>query len=917
MSFRLSLRIGVVLSVLILVILIDHSIRAVNNFYTFKETMGNGMVYLLNDERYEKDKDFIEIKNKFHKLTLNSDIFRFMLRAEFKKSLVRLSVTKPVNDAESALETFYLNVAPEDLGLLNSDLPESGKAQTVDALMRTSKEQNIWKVKLRYRGDMNYHWLYPQKSMRIEFKDDLYDMNTKINLINPPFLHSFRDIANYQISKELGILGPDYYPVRVFLNHKYMGVYIYLNQIDESLLRKNKRMPGSIYYGDGAPLDKDGIRNMWADEKFWEKKGARNAEQKNNREDIKQFVEAVKLTSDKFYNFTERLIDKEKFFSYIALDRITGTYHHDYNHNHKVYFDPYKGKFEPIQWDLNNWNNIPEKDLSLNPLLLKFKENPIYDAEIDKKVYEFYYAEKLEKMTGIYKSIADDSLQDLSADKYRDMAVSISKMMPGNWYSIPFTLREFNKLVKNDISAINARKIYMMNLLEDSTVEYSIKKKADKYHVTYKISGNSPVKLTIDDTIKNKMYKIYKNKKFKLEEYEILYSGRKTVPTTTAWLRLYGKIDVVSVPLYYTFEIDSISDLDKIIYTNYITDKEMKLTEIKANHFENNELFHPWSLLELKISKNIVLSGTVIVNETMEFSENENVEIKPATTFLMSEGQSIYFYGKVTAIGTKEEPIRFISKDENKPWGLIAVQGKKASGSIFDYVRLDNGSVDSKDLIQYTAPFNIHNVDWFEVKNSYIGRNFVGDDAMHIAYANGVIDNCLFENARSDGLDIDIADVVVTNSIFYNSGNDGLDIMTTKANIRNNVFFKTGDKGVSVGEWSTANVDNNLFYDNEIALEIKDKSSVNTDNNIVINARKVAVNLYNKNKRYDEGGEVYINNIYLTGNLSITKDKKSIASVTNKINSIPDFKEQLWYENILENKLLLDRINALEEDYAK
>jgi hypothetical protein len=915
MNLRLPFQIAIFVSIILAIILADHSIRSLNNFYTFKQGMSNFQTYHNKWRAEQKKVEYVPRENYFDGLQLDSDVFRFFLRIEFKKTFVKLTAKQPLSEAESKLKTFYINTKQEELDLLNSNLPESGKANEVDALLKASDGTKIRKIKLRYRGDMGYHWLHAKKSLRIKFEDGLYGMNQKINLINPPFVHSFRDVANYQISRKLGLLAPDFYPVRVFLNHEFMGVYIYLDQVDESLLRENKRMPGSIYYGDGAPYNKEGIRDLWASEKYWVKKGARNAEQKLNREDIKAFVGAVKLKSPEFYQFAETLLNKERFFTFIALDRITGTYHHDYNHNHKIYFDPYKGLFEPIQWDLNNWNNIPKKDLSLNPLLLKIKEIPMYDAEIDKKIYQFYQTKGMEELIAIYLKASADSLDDIKTDENRDMATSQHRWQLKSWYSVPYTISEFNANIENDVAALKARKKYLLRLLNESSVEYQVKKVADKHLVIYKIDGNSPVSLAFPNTEARTIHKLYNNKRYDVSTRETLYSGRKMVPRKTEMLKIFGNKDVIPVAQYYTFEFDDISDLQDITYTNSVTENSVNAHE-KAFVVPPIEDFHSWSTVDADNLTKIELSGEIHVDKSLEFAKNEIVEIKPGTTFRLAPDASIFFFGKVIAIGTKEQPIKFIPKLKDKPWGAIAVQGKSASGSTFKHLVLESGSVDSKNLISYTAPFNIHDVEDFTVEDCYIGKNYIGDDAMHVAYSTGIINNCVFEGARSDALDIDIADVTVSNSVFYDSGNDALDLMTSTAQLDNNIYLRTGDKGISVGEWSTVNITDNLFVQNEIGLEIKDKSIATVDNLTFVNARDKAINLYNKNSRYDRGGRLIADKVYFSGNSSTKADNKSEASIANKFHELPELLNQKWYPTYLANRGLLAELDFIEAKHA-
>ncbi len=339
----------------------------------------------------------------------------------------------------------------------------------------------------------------------------------------------------------------------------------------------------------------------------------------------------------------------------------------------------------------------------------------------------------------------------------------------------------------------------------------------------------------------------------------------------------YGDKHLVNSNLNYRYIVlDQNISLDDFNFTNYITGKSVVPENGVITSDAKTDSIHPWKLPDPKYQTKI-LEGAIDVNKTIEF--NEHITIKPGTTFIMDENSSIYFYGKVTAIGTKEKPIKFIAKDPKKPWGLVAVQGKETTGSKFVYVEFENGSIDTQNLIHYTSPFNIHNMDWFEVRNCKIGRNFVGDDAMHIAYAKGIVDHCEFTDARSDGLDIDISDVNITNNTFINSGNDGLDIMTTTMNASNNTFTDMGDKGISVGEWSEANISNSIFTRTNIGLEIKDKSKVIAHNLTFINTKEKAVNLYNKNKRYDTGGFLDAADITFVGNKIVKADKKSKVNI--------------------------------------
>ncbi len=885
------------LLLLITLVLLQYSIRGLSIYFVYKTKVIDKELEFTSEVIY-KPKVKKEIK-------LTYDIFYFLLKNEFQKDKMKFFTPQVQSDEVSKLKTFRFTIDPKDIDSLNINLPESGKDHYVDAYMQVSDNpKKIRKVNLRYRGDNNFHWLYPQKSLRIKLsKKDTYNMEKKFNLINPPYDYTIVDIINYNISSKLGIIAPDYFPARVFINGNYAGVYMYLSQVDESLLRKHKLMPGSIYYGDNAPINKDGISNLWYSSKYWEKKASRNSEQNNNREDIEYFINSIqKMNHKEFYNFVNTMLDKDKYYKYFALDVIFGSEHHDYHHNHKIYFDPYRGKFQPIQWDLRFWHPYGTKDVSVYPLIQKISQNPILEYERDKVTYELMQENifKLSNLKASLTQIFEEQRLDLEADPYKDRALYDNKLLKG-WFSQPFEIADMNKTLIDKLYHYSIREKKLQKIFEDATISYGLNSLESETLVpnktrlkpsapyTYLLEvlsgGNSPVEIELTD----KNISIYEDLNFnkKLDNSDRLVNGKLSVyPARLALNKiveyftplLSGKTNVVPAKEYYAFHIKSNKCLTakNFKFTNKITGKSVnaqRVSTIRANNLKKTSI-HPWQLIPPKKSIKI-LEGNISVRKTLVFDSYTSVIIKPNTTFSMESNCSIFFYGKVEAIGTRQNPIRFIAKNKNRPWGIVTLQGQTTSNSRFEYCMFENGSVDTKNLIHYTSPFNIHDTQNFTVKHCTIGKNFIGDDAMHVAYANGTIEDSMFTDARSDGLDIDISKVTIKNCTFQNSGNDGLDIMTTKMNALNNTFMDTGDKGISVGEWSEANITNSTFTRTNIGVEIKDKSHVTASNLKFINSKEKAINLYHKNKRYDEGGFLKAKNLSFIGNSTVTVDKES------------------------------------------
>ncbi|MDX2469511.1 MAG: CotH kinase family protein [SAR324 cluster bacterium] len=825
---------------------------------------------------------------KIVKVKSELEAYRHFFAAKVKRMRITLMANKPVSDDESPLTTFHFSFDDKDYQKLSSDLPKSGRSKYYPAFFKTNEDAKVRKVKFRFRGDSNYHWFYPQKSLRVQTqKDEIYNMERVFNLINPPELDNITDSVNNAIARKLGIMAPDFYPVRVFVNSRYMGVYIFASQANESLLRKHKKMPGSLYYGDGAAQFASGFSKLWLDQKYWVKKGARNAEQKNNREDISFFIRSINRKDQvSFYKFFNQFMDKKVYYSYFALDSFTGTIHHTYNQNHKLYFDPYKGKFEPIEWDVRYWVTAKNKDNSYYPLLNRVRLNPVLEYERDQVSWDLIQSDQMSA-----KSLSEsldhyDQLQrrDLKSDIYRDDATSTENVRPAA-ISVPFYMKDYDAKIVKDKENIGNREIYIKGVYEKAWGVFKVEKKGSASQIIFRATGNSPIKVDLSGAF---VGKIYQDENFNgtLDAMDkivanpqavTLYPGRKKTNQSKDYKHAFK---IKEAPLYYSYIVTgAVSAPAEIAGTNAITGAKLTLTQAEFKvDLQKADSIHPWKLPVLT-AQTKTLSGTIKVNETLVFDAQTQVNILPGTTFLLAPKKSIYFYGKVTAVGTAAKPIKFLPQNPSKPFGLVAIQGKAASGSVMRHFELKGGSVDVRNLIHYTAALNLHDLDSFEVSDCVIGENFIGDDAMHIAYAKGKVERCLFENARSDGLDVDISDVEISDSIFYKSGNDGLDLMTTTAKLTRNLYYKTGDKGVSVGEWSKAEITDSIFIDTLIGIEVKDKSNVVASDLYIKDSGEKAINLYNKNLRYDEGGHLQGQDITIVGNKLVKADKKSSIKI--------------------------------------
>ena len=872
-----------------------------------------GMKDMIKYDNARQEKMYYDLVN-LHFFT------RMYLKREYQKFTTRQL------PAITALPSFNLFVDEKDLESLELDLPASGKLQFKQSHLKIDNPAFSGEAQFRYRGGLPLHWLYDKKSIRVKLPPfSTYRNERQFNLVNPSTIYTIIDWLSYDMARSIGLLTPEYFPARVFINNETNGLHFFLSRIDESFLRKNNRMPGSIYSGDTLyainPYIKDSTKTeimfknndgtpvLWNDDRLWEKDASRNAESSASREDIKMFIRLIHEADPLVFNQVfGTYFDKQKFYLFWALDRLVGSPHHDLFHNQKIYFDPYKGKFEPIEWDIRIWTNGNVK-IPVTPLFKQILLNPLLKYEFDIVSYDLWNKFTINSVIDMIDDAHNTIARELAADPYR-LYPDSQNIIFGLEKVVPFSMDEYTDATENLKQVYKRRHKFVeqeINLISGYYLieEQSEEQSEEQFEITIAIDGNSPINVDLWSMIPEslheniEMYRVYQDKIFPVlnnGEVDRLYPGvaikKHPEPDklTPLMLAMYGLESYAPSPLYYRYLIKG-ANISDLIKPNKLTGRNANTSNIviieNVKDLPGNDKtrsLHPWRLLsQTKSIKNeIVLSGEIDVTQDLIFTGEQKTTILPGTTFKLSKNISILFYGKVIAKGTAKSPITFEAKDSDQPWGSLIIQGEQASGSYLSHIYISGGSVALHNLIHYPGQFNIHDVSSFQLDYCHISNNSIGDDALHVAYSQGTIQHCVFENTAFDALDMDIVDVAVSDSKFINIGNDAIDLMNSKTIIDNVNIVGSGDKCISVGEDSQVTIQNSQLKNCQIGIAVKDQSIAHVENIEFSIKPGNAIALYRKNPRYGKGGEIYGDRLYgitekdiVVGDYSVNNIQKS------------------------------------------
>jgi hypothetical protein len=301
--------------------------------------------------------------------------------------------------------------------------------------------------------------------------------------------------------------------------------------------------------------------------------------------------------------------------------------------------------------------------------------------------------------------------------------------------------------------------------------------------------------------------------------------------------------------------------------------------------FASKSIIHP-----------LIWSGDVKISGVQ--SINQPLIIRPGTRVLLAAGSSLIIKNRLLAIGTKEQPIRFIPQDKTHlPWGALVLFGAAANDSILSHCQFSAGSGLKGNLFEYTAMLSIHAVQDAYINHCTFIDNKLVDDMVHVVYSKVHFTDNIFSNAFSDALDIDISQAVIINNSFINSGNDAIDLMTTQAVVADSSLKNNGDKGISVGEGSQLFAVNNRFEGNAIGIQAKDSSTALVFNQTFI-GNQTALHAYKKNWRYGTGGMILAAKSQFINNQQdlVAKKHSRILLNDNYLQSeLPEKRVHAWF----------------------
>ncbi len=254
----------------------------------------------------------------------------------------------------------------------------------------------------------------------------------------------------------------------------------------------------------------------------------------------------------------------------------------------------------------------------------------------------------------------------------------------------------------------------------------------------------------------------------------------------------------------------------------------------------------------------------VYVRDDIVIPADKGLYVEEGVTFILSPGSSIKVSGDFHALGTRENPVRFLSEG-NKPWGGLYISGNAFSNktvAVMNHVEFDNFGQWPKTKVAdlnlnggitlYQVNTRLHNVRITNAKS---------EDAINLVHAIADIENVTILESFSDAIDLDFSHALINGVQVKKTGGDALDLSRSLIVCNNSTFEEARDKGISVGEMSNVFVSGSIILNNNMGIANKDQSFLHAENSLFKN-NKTAFAEYIKKTYFGKPRSIMKNNTY-------------------------------------------------------
>jgi hypothetical protein len=647
-------------------------------------------------------------------------------------------------------------------------------------------------VRIKLRGVTPYHYLKKRPSLRVRFpKDQYFNRKRTINLSEPYDKRLTADVTSNWELERYGILTWDSQFVIVRVNGEVLGLFQEIEQFGETIPARNRRSEGYIFSGlgqlfgnEGANFDQathaiDLVRQCFADESG----------------NVGQHCQDWSYASDYF--------DTDRWAWAAALTAVVKSRHAWAPDNLRLFWDPARGKFEPIPWDYLFFAIDPRTDVEGEAdysgyLVESFLRIPEFRRMRDRRLW-FLVSERVDKMIDHADGLFDELTEALARDVRH--------------LSFEYDIKEHREIT----DGLRNNKKILMELFQKHDLEARYWPAGDGV-LTVELWNHGKSFLSVD-TVALEVDGASTRQQL---EHPVVVDG--------LWQGAPGRA-VLSVPAPDGAKLIDLTVRDEVTSSDLSGDEiRIRQADGQAPEIPSPDVSPPLEIalkrVRVEPSRVTFGPGRVELEGVLEIPRSHEVVFAPGLDLRMGDGAGLMIYGNLSSVGTAAAPVRISGQWPGTVWGGIFVQGTRTSPSLVrvEHTIIEGGSGGENERTRFSSPFSVH--DGTVVVRASEFRNSATEDGVNLKYVRTVVEENLFLGSLSDALDCDFCIGRIVGNHFVDAGGDASDFSGSDVAISGNRIEKCGDKGLSIGEQTNAAVVDNAVSDCYTGIAVKDLSSV-------------------------------------------------------------------------------------------
>ncbi len=676
-------------------------------------------------------------------------------------------------------------------------------------------------VTVKLRGLTSLHYRRERPSLRIKFPRNRYHQGIRsINISDPYDKGLTRDVVtNLELARH-GIMTWDNRFVVLRINGSVIGLFQEIEQFGRSMIDRAGRTEGYLFSATGQGFTPE-------EGPAWERaREARDWLVGIGKDPYREEGETRLCTWERMQD----LLDIEMFAQATALTTLLASQHAWWDDNIRVYYDPARGKLEPIPWDYNCYPIF--QDAGHDGEVLKPHSRALLDVPEFRRLRDRHLWTLLEERVEPMIATADSIFRALQEPlDYDDRVPPIRELLDYDRFALTDWDEEIHAFYTGTLRE-NAR--FLRELYQPAALRLTRSTRPQ----WIRVENHGKTHVVIEELV---FGTAGQGETVRLSTARVV-DGRWFGEPGSAWLHREAGWPATGL----TAVVATHGASGRLLEPSEVTVERQPSAAPEPPAIAGSP--EPTARPDLPEGARwegavaVFAPGTVRLSTSLVLPEGFDARFRPGLDLYLEAGCSLVIRGDLESRGTAGAPVR-VHGDPG--WGALVVQGTRTRPvrAHLEWTYVHGGVGAETDRVIFSGSFSATDATVIVEDCRFEESRAV--DGLNLKYCEVTFRHNRVSDTADDAVDFDFCRGEAVGNRVLDSGGDGIDFSGCDMEVRDNWIARCLDKGLSIGERSRVRAENNLIQDCRTGLAVKDESRA-VIRNCGIARVKVGVSLYRK-----------------------------------------------------------------------